>query len=141
MAEKKPEMGAPKSDKMPKNWEIIEDVEFDGSAFTPEILSFLEEDEIGIDGKTLRNRAKKLGANLGLLHAEYLESHQDCIPEWCRWFDLVFPGTLVRVRKDGHGIPCLFWNGKQWSLRFEWLDTEWNSEDRVVRMLKYLNPS
>jgi len=134
MAEEEQKKDVFKLYKAEKNWELIEDAEFNGEGFDPEVISFLEEDEIEIDGKTLRSRAKKLNANLGRKHAEYLESHQYLIPDWCRWFDLIFPGTVVCVRNEGFGIPCLFWNGKQWSLRFEWLNTVWNSEDRLVRM-------
>ncbi|MEK9170410.1 MAG: hypothetical protein AAB674_02065, partial [Patescibacteria group bacterium] len=85
------------------------------------------------NGEVMKQRAKKLNANLGQHHAEYLLEHQDLIPkEWRGKFYLTFPGTVWRDRVGFRDVPCLSWDGGRWCLRFDWLRSVWGSGARLV---------
>lgn len=43
--------------------------------------------------------------------------------------------TLRNLRNpDGNlYVPYLYWNDGRWHLNFNWLDNDWNDDDRLVR--------
>ena len=42
------------------------------------------------------------------------------------------PYTL-RTPDGNLNVPYLNWNGDRWKLYFNWLDNDWNADDRLVR--------
>ena len=122
-----------KYDKTKDSWTLLEDASFDGQPFVPDIVGFLEGNESRVNGEVMKQRAKKLNANLGQHHAEYLLEHQDLIPkEWRGKFYLTFPGTVWRGRGGDRFVPYLFWLGGEWCLGFDWLGLGWVSYARLV---------
>ncbi len=115
---------------------ILEDAPFDGKDFIPDLVGFLKSGEMSINGKVMKQRAEKLKANLGQKHAEHLLKRQKLIPKECRKYFLVFPGT-VRRHPDGARIPYLRWIGTRWCLDFFWLESDWDSQNRLVRYRKH----
>ena len=44
--------------------------------------------------------------------------------------------------RDGNrNVPYLNWNGDQWILNFNWLENDWNSNDRLVSPRNSLVPT
>ncbi|MDP3729145.1 MAG: hypothetical protein Q8R26_00090 [bacterium] len=131
-----------KYDKTKDGWTLIEDVPFDGKQFIPDIVEFLKprgfrrSAEIFVSGKVMRQRAKKLNANLGQRHAEYLLDYQELIPkEWQGEYNLAFPGTIWRGSRGDRYVPRLYWYDDRWCMDpdFGWLRYSWCSGDRLVR--------
>lgn len=124
-----------KHDKTENGWKLLEDVPFDGKQFILEIVEFLRPGESSVNGKEMKQRAKRLNAHLGQHHAEYLLDHQGLIPkEWRGKYCLAFPGTvwLLGVGGGRCDIPFLGWNGKEWCLSFGSLEGDWNVLGRLV---------
>jgi hypothetical protein len=121
-----------------EGWKLIEDVGGLGEVIITdlEIISFLREGEKSVSGEVMRQRAVKLGANLGQRQAEYLLEHQDEIPREFRKYYLVFPGTLWRASDGSLVVPYLSWDDGRWYLRFHWLRGDWHSHDRLLRPRK-----
>ena len=128
-----------------RNWECIEDVDFDWRRFTPEIFQLLKPGESPIHGREVRERAKACGAFLGQQHAKYLLRYQELIPREFQGKSLagkhlVFPGTIYLTSR---GFPCMptLWlptDGNQlkegwgmprsrypWEASYHWLERSW----------------
>ena len=115
-------------------WTLVEDVprtEFSIPNLKP--ISFLKQGETYTSGEEMRSRAKNLDTNLGQHDAEYILEHESEIPKEWRQFYLVFPGTVWRTPRGDLLVPCLYWNGEGWYLRFYWLGDGWSSDGRLVR--------
>ncbi|MEK9170059.1 MAG: hypothetical protein AAB674_00220, partial [Patescibacteria group bacterium] len=55
-----------KYDKTKDGWELVEPgPEFDGKQFVPDLVEFLKSGESSVNGEVMKQRAKKLNANLG----------------------------------------------------------------------------
>lgn len=132
-----------KYDRTADGWKFLEDMEFDGNLFVPDIVEFLKPGglmksaESWVSGDTMQARAKELNANLGQRHAEYLLEHQELIPkEWQGKYFLVFPGTVWQDSDGGQRVPCLRWSGGGWYPRFDWLGRNWSGNARLVSLRK-----
>ncbi len=131
-----------KFDKTKSNWTIVEDVGFNPAIKSVKDLiltPFLKDGEESIRGEELISRARrKLKANYGQIHAEYLLEHQKEIPEEFREYDLlVFPGTIWREDWNGSRfVPCLCWRDSQWYLHWRWLGLNWDNDYRLLRPRK-----
>ena len=99
-----------------------------------ELVSFLKDKEESITGEEMRKRAVELKANLGQVEAEWLEEHQDKIPESWRNSYLVLPATLWRDSGGHLRVPYLYWFGERWGLSWRWLENDWYSFVRLVRL-------
>jgi len=123
------------NDKTRDGWKLIKNTEkpeeIDISSL--ELIPFLKDKETSIKGEELVKRAKKLKANLGQYHAEYLLEHQEDIPEDWRDYYIVFPGTIWRGSVGFRNVSFLYWGGSDWSLRFAWLDHVFASFVRLLR--------
>ena len=131
---KKLSHGLFKFDKRTDGWELLEDIP---QTLTPagfEPVPFLKNGEGSVKGDVMALRALELNANFGQHDAEYLLENQHLIPEEYQGkYYLVFPGTKWRDA-DGHVyVPYLYWNGDRWYLNFNWLDNDFNGNDRLVR--------
>lgn len=119
-------------------WTLESDVGFNpaiSKVSDLERVEFFFRTESFVSGTELEERARKLNANLGQKHAEWLLEHQDKVPESWRGTYLIFPGTVWR-RGGGRSAPYLHWSGGQWCLRFGWLDGRFGSGGRLVRLSK-----
>lgn len=123
-----------KYDKTKDGWKLLEDVLFDGKEFVPEFLGFLKPGESSVNGDVMRLRAKELNVHTGQRHAEWLLEHQDRIPKELRGKYLVFPDTVWRDSVGYRGVPYLGWNGDKWCLNWNWLENDWNDNDRLIRL-------
>ena len=122
-------------DKRKDGWELIEDV-----AFAPfdvskmKLVPFLKSGESSANSEEMVSRALELKANFGQRDAEYLLEHQQEIPKEFRKYYIVFTGTKWRNPDGNRNVAYLNWNGKQWYLNFNWLENDWNSNDRLPRL-------
>ena len=126
-----------KNDKTKDGWELIEDVGFEPVLTSPkqlELLPFLKDKEMYLDGEVMVERAKELKANMGQQHAEWLLEHQSEIPKEFRNYYLVFPGTKWRRSGGGRDVPYLNWRGGEWILNFDWLASRWGDGLRLLRI-------
>lgn len=98
-----------------------------------EIAPFLEPGEDYVNGETMRQRAKKLGANLGLADLKFVLDRQAEIPAEMRDKYIVFSGTVLRYPFGNLGTACLHWHGVRWVVVFRWLDDDWDDIDRLAR--------
>lgn len=59
----------------------------------------------------------------------------DTAPESTRWavVQTAFGTTVWVDSKRNRNVPYLNWDGKRWILNFNWLDNDFNSNDRLVR--------
>mgnify|MGYP001592610709 CR=1 FL=1 len=117
---------------IPTGWTIIEDV-VPSIKNGRDFITFLEKGESYINGEVMRKRAKKLTANLGLVDAKNDLEHQDNIPVGLRGKYLVYSGTVLRVSGGRLSVPCLFWYGDRWVLRFDWLGSDFHGFGRLAR--------
>src|SRR3989344_1635035 len=85
--------------------ELVENVKIKNGEFLIKIEPILKYGETSIDGKTILNRAKKIGNLAGQAHAERLleQAHAErlleqekSIPEEWKGLTLVFAGTVWR---------------------------------------------
>lgn len=121
-----------KHDKARNGWKLLEDVPF-SAAFTPVFVEFLKSVESSVNGEVMTQRAKKLNANPGQHHAEYLLEHQELIPKELRGKHLVFPGTVWLDGDGRRNVPGLEWGGGRWYLFFDWLSSDWGGGDLLIR--------
>jgi len=120
-------------DLIPAGYEVIEDVE--PSQFQVKdlkLVPFLEDGENYVDGEELRQRAKKLKANLGLADAKFIMDHQNEIPTEFRDKYLVFTGTLLHSLGGELSVAYLSWSRGRWYLSFYWLGHGWFGGDCLV---------
>ncbi|GEM_PF-2137483 len=124
-------------DKTKDGWTLPDgDIQYEAGEVMFELTEFLKSSESWVKGTVMADRAKELGANPGQKHAEWLEEHQDRIPEEFRKFHLIFPGTLWRDARGDRSVPCLGWGGGRWCLYFFWLGGGWHSGGRLLRRCK-----
>ena len=95
-----------------------------------ELVAFLEEGESPITAQELAKRARELRANDTRQDAEYLLTNQEEIPAEARDLVLVFPGWRV---PDGF-VAGLSWYGERWGHDFDWVECDFGSDDRLVRV-------
>lgn len=122
-----------------KGWTLESDVGFNpviSSVDDLERVKFLNYDEHSILCAELEKRAKKMKANFGQQHAEWLLEHQNQIPESWRGTYIVFPGTVWHDSGSDSRLPYLLWYGGRWCLHFRWLGGRVSSGGRVVRLSK-----
>ena len=101
--------------------ELVENVKIRNGEFLIKIEPILKYGETSIDGKTILNRAKKIGNLAGQAHAERLLEQEKSIPEEWKEFILIFAGTIWR--DDGYRYITYLkwcWNWR-WELKSEWL--------------------
>jgi len=123
------------NDRAKDGWTLVENAECSGTEEL-ELAEFLHQGEGYVGGETMLARAKELGNRAGQLHAERLLRQQDEIPTQWREFYLVFSGTCWRGPDGDLYVPGLCWDGKRWYLDWDWMDYNWNSDDRLVRVCK-----
>lgn len=120
--------------KFKPGWGTVKDT---GSVVGEPILTlsefFLEGEEYVL-GEEMLERAEEMGNLAGQFHAERLLEQQDQIPVEWRSHVLVFAGTVRRVNIEHLYVPYLFWDGRGWNLDFYWLDADFLSGDRLVRL-------
>ena len=120
-----------------KNWQLLEDIAADIpegiSTLNLELVPFLNDGESSVNGEEMKNRSKNLNAHHGQKLAELLLRNQSQIPKEWRQFYLAFPSTVWRISSGSRFVPCLRWDGGQWSLDFDWLGGGWGSGGRLVR--------
>ena len=124
-----------KYDKREEGWKLLEDVEFGFIDISNlELVPFLNYDENFVNGEEAVLRSRRLKANLGQRHAEYLLEHQDKIPHEFRKYVLVFTGTIWR---DPVGLRYVAYlchdDGAQWYLSFSSLGYNWLSHVSLLR--------
>jgi len=123
--------------KRENNWKLESDLEYQaGEEVTLELCEFLKPGESCVKGTVMAERAKELGANLGQKHAETLLENQHLTPKEWRSFYFVFPGTVWRDSYGGRRVPYLFWFDERWGLGFLWLEFDWDSGGRLLRLRK-----
>ena len=121
-------------------WELVEDAASPVGNMELELAEFLKQGEDSVKGDVMRERAKKSNPMiLGERHARALLEKQGSIPETWHKFYLVFPGTVWRDRDGGLHVPYLLWNGDRWNLNFNWLEGEFNRNDRIVSLRNSLH--
>ena len=123
----------------PEGWGVVE-VEGVASApeksFEIELAEFLHDGESFVDGETMLKRAEEMGDLVGELHAEWIWEGRDTIQVEYRAFVLVIAG-VVRSNPDGRRhVLCLYWCGDRWDSDWLWLEFDFNSNYRVVRLSK-----
>ena len=118
--------------------------ELDNQQLFPDLMEFLKPNESNINGREMRQRAKKLNAYYGQRYAEYLLRRQDLLlREWRGKFCLVFPATvwqspsnqrrpMVRQSLKNLCVPVLRWYGDQWYMHLRYLDSDWGGCDRLI---------
>lgn len=125
------------ADLIPDWFKVVEDVfpkEFKISDLKE--VSFLDSrdrnDRVG--GETMRQRAVKLKANLGLVDLKYVLSNSKEIPGELQFNShcLVFAGTLLRGSGGYPCVACLRWNGKRWYTDFRSLSDGFCDKDRLA---------
>ena len=125
-------------DKRKDDWELVSNVPLEGEP-TLSLAEFLEEEDGGyVKGDVMLQRSKEMGedGNAGQLHAERLLEQQDTIPEDWRQHILVFAKTVWRNPDGDLYVPYLFWDDDKWYLLFYWLDNDFHSDSRLVRLGK-----
>lgn len=95
-------------------WHIESDVRQGTITFNPErLIPYLCEFQLagwrGMHGRHLLKHLRGLPI-LKATALDYLMSHQELIPEWCKRFHLHFWGTIYRERKGGSFVRCLYWH-------------------------------
>ncbi|OGY62464.1 MAG: hypothetical protein A2745_03270 [Candidatus Harrisonbacteria bacterium RIFCSPHIGHO2_01_FULL_44_13] len=112
------------------------DIKYQPGEVELELVSFLKDGENSIQGYEMARRAQKMGANLGQKHAEAF------LAKYGRWappegvYYITFPGTVWQVGGGSRHIPYLLWSGGRWYLRFGWLESDWDSGDRLLCLRK-----
>lgn len=115
----------------------IEDAIFDGE---PDIVldSPFEKGEEYIFGAEMARRAEanisEMGTCAGQLHARKMLEQKDRIPVVWRQFCLVFLGTKWRSLQGRKCIIYLHWDGLRWDYDWRWLDSDFGSCCRLVRV-------
>jgi len=119
-------------DRAMHGWGCFEPVEVSEGDFEPFLQEFLQkEDNDSLGGEETVKRAKELGVFTGLRHAEAMLRNQERIPVEWRKYHLVFPE--VWEGPDGaYYVFCLFWGGKHWFLRCNWLISGFGPHCRLV---------
>lgn len=99
-----------------------------------EYIGFLDGSKTYVNGKTMRERAKKLKAEFSLVDGIYMLEHQDKIPAEMRGKQyIVLSGTLLRGSGGRLRMACLYGDGSQWRLRFCWIKNDWCGCSRLPR--------
>jgi hypothetical protein len=98
-----------------------------------EFAPFLEPGEDYVNGETMRQRAKKLGANLGLVDLKFVLDRQAEIPAEMRDKYIVFSGTVLRNPNGYLYVADLYRSGDGWYLRWNYLDRDWLGSGRLAR--------
>lgn len=123
-------------DKRRNNWELVENVELRKGKVVLQLDTFLREDESHIRGDVMLKRAKAMGDLAGQFYAERLLAQESTIPKEWRKFVLIFTGTVWRFPNGSLGVPGLRWDDRWWCLHFGWLDVNFYSRSRLVRLGK-----
>jgi hypothetical protein len=123
-------------DLIPEKWKVVDDV-----IPTPrlslqavEFISLLDEGQSWVSSAKMRERAKRLGADLGLADAKFFLEHQAEIQEELRGKVLVFPGTVLLDPDGRANAVCLEWSDGRWIVCFRWFDYDWQDFGRLVRV-------
>lgn len=121
-----------------EDWELLENVSrVTNSVAALKLVPFLKPDENYVNGEEMVRRARmELASNFGQEDAEWLLEHQAEIPDEWRKFYLVFTGTVWRGSRGHRGVAYLYWDGGRWFLHFHWLDLDWHSIGRLLRLRK-----
>ena len=122
---------------LPEGFTLLTDesVEEPDGPITLEDVAVLEGSESYVGGEKMLGREKKAGKRAGLRAAKALLRQQHLIPvEWRGKKVLVFTGTVVRDRSGDRCVACLCWLGDRWYLYWFWLDLNFNSDCRAVRV-------
>ncbi|MEX0877473.1 MAG: hypothetical protein WDZ40_01255 [Candidatus Spechtbacterales bacterium] len=120
-------------------WTLGSDVGFEpaiSSVDQLELVQFFNYGEDYISGEELEKRAKKLNANFGHKHAEWLLENQNKIPESWRQTFLPFPGTIWWDLNGNRRVSRLLWAHGLWHLGFSLLDNGFYSHQRLLRLSK-----
>ena len=88
-----------------------------------------------INSKTMRQRAKEMKGNLGLVDGENLRiqmnnSKKEFEHLQCKY--IVLPGTLLRSSGGGLRVAYLCWVGDSWEFSFRWLDSDWDGDGQFA---------
>lgn len=123
-------------DKTKDGWKLVSDLKYEAGEMELELVEILKSGETSIRGDEMAKRAIELDANSGQKHAEFILKHQDLIPKEWRSSYITFPGTVWQDSDGDRYIPCLDWRGECWFLYFFWLESDWDSNDRILRLRK-----
>ena len=97
--------------------------------------SFIREGDCDgrIDSITMRQRAKEMRGNLGLVDGENLKNQMNKSKEEFKHLQdkcIVLPGTLVYYSDDDlPEIAYLCWGGDSWGLCLCWFEDDWGKND------------
>ena len=120
-----------------EGWKLLENTPRRIASADIEAVPFLKDGESLIGGEELILRARgELDANYGQEDADWLVKNQSKIPEGLRPFYLVFTGTIWEASGGSRDVAYLRFDGRQWILRFDWLDDGFRSRDRLPRPRK-----
>lgn len=102
---------------------------------TYEIINFLEDSEESVRGEAMVARATIGYAHLGEKHGRHLLEHQDEIPIVLR-DRVVFVFTDWRNPDHNKLVSCVYWHADHWRQRWDNLDNNFHSTDRILRLKK-----
>ncbi len=97
------------------------------------LTPYLEDDESGISGDILTERAKNLGGFLGQKDGEKIIEFQDFIPIKYRSHYIIFPATLYAHRSSNlRCIPIIKFDGVRWIFGIVLLNSGFSSIGRLL---------
>ncbi|TSC74926.1 MAG: hypothetical protein G01um101433_978 [Parcubacteria group bacterium Gr01-1014_33] len=124
-------------DRWAKGWTLLKDTPLrKGETLSTEweVVHFLKERELYINGEELIKRAYELGAVYGQRHAEGLLEHPEFIPAGADDFYLLFVGTVLGLcDMVSDCVPYLHIFRSEWFMHLCWLGTGFNSDYRLLR--------
>ena len=128
----------PRYTKHKSDWELIAHVSRRITSVSDvEPISFLRKGEDVVRGYDLIGRALyEFDAAFGQEDAEWLLEHQKDIPAELRNCYIFFPGTIRRPPDGILRFPCLYWDGREWCLDWDWLEYDCDGDDRLLRFRK-----
>jgi len=103
-----------------------------------DIRGFLEGNEKSVVGHTMVERVTKMGANLGQDDGQHFLKHQEEIPEALRGNAFIF--TDWRNPDNTENVAYVNWDGNRWVQNRNWLDNDFNGNDRVLRRKSFYFP-
>ena len=134
-----PALVRPTLKQLQSKYSWIKSIERDSSptdAVTLKPATVLRGNEKSINGGEYEKRiAGKLDIILGYQQAVWLIEHQDEFPEFMALFGKVyidFAGLVVVNANGNRNYPYLNQNGKRWYLNWNWIDNDFNLNERVA---------
>lgn len=119
-----------------KDYELVSDVE---PTLTKDfdIKEVLKPGEDWVNGDTMVERAKEMGAYLGQRDAEWLMEHQDLIPQEHRDKYFIFPGTVWVDRESRRRyVAYLVFDGDRCYLALDCLGGDCGARARLLPLRK-----